>query len=127
MLSDVIVLGSAISAARVALIEGLPTAPAKYGGALFPIQVQNGLWSGFVNPDFIRKQVEVRDSKKTLMATYPISDFSSDCPSGASSGWAQFKIPGLGDGNTWVLLEKYSNGTFMDKVLWYGVMYSRNY
>ncbi len=77
-----------------------------------------------MSPNFFTNTVTIKNEDNTTLGTYPISDITSSCS--GTTGWAQFKIPNLGDGNTWAAVQTFSGYNNWDNlVLWYGTVYSR--
>lgn len=102
----------------------LPPSPASYPG-WYPASIQNPTWNGKFVPNLSTNKVDVRQNDGSKLFVSSISSITSSCTS--TTGWIQFKVNGLGDGNTWVKYEKdpkYTYG-FKTQVLWYGKIYER--
>ncbi len=91
----------------------------------FPVQVSNWAWNGTLAPNISNNTVVVRNSNRSVLGTYSITNVTSE-KSGTKCIWTQFKIPNIGNGNTWVLLEKLSGfNNWRNSILWNNIVYSR--
>ncbi len=101
----------------------LPGAPSGWNG-YYPIQINNWAWSGTISPNLFTKTAKIKNTNGSIVGTFPITNISSSCS--GSQGWTQFKIPNIGNGNTWIGLQKFSGfNNWKHEVLWNGTVYSR--
>lgn len=103
----------------------LPPAPPGSAGK-YPIQVEYWGWSGTISPNLFTNTATVYNSDNSILGTYPIANISSNCS--GTTGTVVFQVIGVGDGNTWVGLNTFFGYNKWDnRVLWYGVIYSRTH
>lgn len=90
-----------------------------------PIQVEFYAWYGTITFNRATLKSTVTTYDGTVIGTFNVQMINEQCSNTYSM--VHFKVLGVGDGNTQVMIEWWSGQhNFYNQVLWYGNVYARN-